>query len=101
MEEAQKKLQLQEVLQFWTSSFVLKSVPDQPSLLIVGNGVSGYKGVTKKGGKWHARINIDKNKWGDSIEKSLGLFDSPEEAAGIYIQAKFLFEQKKREMGLS
>jgi len=101
VEEARKRLQLREFLQFWTSSFILMSVPDQPSPLIVGNGVSGYKGVTKSGGKRQVKIIIDKDKWGDSIAKSLGLFNSPEEAAGIYIRAEFLFEQTKREMGLS
>jgi hypothetical protein len=91
-EEAQKRLQLREVIQFWTSSFVLRSVQDQPSPLIIGNGVSGYKGVTKSGEKWQVKIIIDKDKWGDSIAKCLGSFGSPEEAAGIYIRAEFHFK---------
>ena len=39
---------------------------------------SGYMGVTKKRDKWQARIN----------KKSLGVYNSPEEAGAVYIEAR-------------
>ena len=49
------------------------------------NNTSGYRGVSKAGNKWRARIYI-KNK-----ETSLGHFDCPKEASRVY-------EEKAREL---
>ena len=49
--------------------------------LILGNGASGYKGVTKTNGRWQAGIVSEKDdRVRDNIPQHLGLFDSPEEA---------------------
>ena len=68
----------------------LGGVPERP--LIAGNGASGYRGVKNMKGRWQARIAVEK---GGS--RTLGTFDSPEEAASIYARAAFYLRSKEGE----
>lgn len=43
---------------------------------------SGYLGVSLKGKKWRAQINVD------GIKKHLGYFDTPKQAHDAYLKAK-------------
>jgi len=58
----------------------LSNIPEQQEL-ITSNSSSGYKGVKKNKKRWEARISIEK------IPKTLGTFDTPEEAAQVYARA--------------
>jgi len=46
------------------------------------NNTSGYAGVSKRGDKWRAMIQINKK------AAFLGIFDTPEEAGATYMEAK-------------
>ena len=61
----------------------LKDIPDQPSIRNE-EAKSGWKGVKKNKEKWEARIK----------GKTLGSFDTKEEAAGIYARARYYFDRK-------
>ena len=58
--------------------FVTHSVNTVKKRLLSKNNTSGYRGVTKLGKKWRARITINGKR------KSLGLFDEPVFAALEY-----------------
>ena len=60
----------------------LRSVPPQP--MIVSNGTSGYKGVSKRKGRWQAIIHEKGN------QLHPGTFDCPEVAASIYVRVGFI-----------
>ena len=62
----------------------LANVPEQP-LVRNESAASGYKGVKKNKKRWEARIN----------GKTLGTFDSVEEAAGIYARAAYYMKCKR------
>ena len=65
----------------------LSNIPEQE--LITSNASSGYKGVKKNKKRWEARISIEKS------PKTLGTFDTPEEAAQVYARA-FCYLNLKR-----
>jgi hypothetical protein len=51
------------------------------------NNTSGYKGVSRSGRKWCARIYAPNPNGGRSRALTLGRFDSPEEAHAAYCEA--------------
>lgn len=61
----------------------LTNVPEQP-LVRNESAASGYKGVKRNKKRWEARIN----------GKTLGTFDSVEDAAGIYARAAYYMKCK-------
>ncbi|KAL3780850.1 hypothetical protein ACHAW5_000844 [Stephanodiscus triporus] len=63
-------------------------LPEQS--LIVSNSATGYKGVKKMKGRWQARITVEMG----VPSKTLGTFDSAEEAAAIYARAAFYLKQR-------
>ena len=66
----------------------LSRVPAQP--LIRGETSSGYKGVKKNKTRWEARIATTRG----TPPKTLGTFDTPELAAGIYARAAYYLERR-------
>ena len=66
----------------------LGDVPERP--LITGNGASGFWGVKNVRGRWQARIVVER---GESA-RTLGTFDTVEEAASIYSRAEFYLERR-------
>jgi hypothetical protein len=66
----------------------LGDVPERP--LITGNGASGFRGVKNVRGRWQARIVVER---GESA-RTLGTFDTVEEAASIYSRAEFYLERR-------
>lgn len=65
----------------------LKDIPDQP-LIHSDTNKSGFKGVKKNKSRWEAALNA----------KSLGTFDTKEEAAGIYARARYYVEREGEEL---
>jgi len=65
----------------------LSDVPERPFILNKASA-SGYRGVKKLRDRWQARIG-----GADGRYVTLGTFDSPEEAAGIYARALYLLER--------
>ena len=61
----------------------LNDIPDQP-LIHSETNKSRFKGVKKNKSRWEARLN----------ERSLGTFDTKEEAAGIYARARYYVERE-------
>ena len=74
----------------------LSNVPENLSLIPSSRSASGYLGVKKNRARWEARINIAKQG-----VKTLGTFDTPEEAAAIYAKAAFYLEQKRGRGGVT
>ena len=68
----------------------LSNIPEQQEL-ITSNSSSGYKGVKKNKKRWEARVTIGK------ILKTLGTFDTPEQAAQIYARAVCYLKQNEQE----
>ena len=66
----------------------LGDVPERP--LIAGDGASGFRGVKNVRGRWQARIVVEKG----GSARTLGTFDTPEEAASIYSRAEFYLERR-------
>jgi hypothetical protein len=67
----------------------LGDVPERP--LIAGSCASGCRGVKNVKGRWQARIATEKG----GNTKTLGTFDTAEEAAAIYARAAFYLERRK------
>lgn len=63
------------------------------NLSIQPNNTTGFKGVTKFGDKWRARISVNK------IRFSLGLFDSAERASAAYVCASKLYQSHSPDDG--
>ena len=61
----------------------LNDIPDQP-LIHSETNKSGFKGVKMNKSRWEARLN----------GKTLGTFDTKEEAAGIYARARYYVERE-------
>jgi len=68
----------------------LSNIPEQQEL-ITSNSNSGYKGVKKNKKRWEARVTIGKTL------KTLGTFDTPEQAAQIYARAVCYLKQNEQE----
>jgi hypothetical protein len=68
----------------------LRDVPVQS--LIFSDSARGYKGVKKMKGRWQARTTVQTG----AIPKTLGTFDSAEEAAAIYARAAFYLDEQRK-----
>ena len=68
----------------------LSEVPTQPLILRSKPGQSMYKGVKQNKKRWEARISIA------GALKTLGTFDTEEEAASVYAKAAYYLASKKK-----
>ena len=68
----------------------LSNISEQP--LVRGNTGCGYKGVKKLRNRWQARVNSGGGKY-----KTLGTFDTAEDAARIYARALYYLNSKNQE----
>ncbi|KAL7545801.1 hypothetical protein ACHAWF_009147, partial [Thalassiosira exigua] len=73
----------------------LSNVPEQP--LIRSSAASGYQGVKKMKGRWQARIATENGE----APKTLGTFDTVEEAAGVYARAAYYLQRRGKKKGSS